>query len=210
MTATSQSYLGRPRASRSSAGLFVPWTLTGTIAATQKIKTPGKIHSENHRSRRYPKAASAGRSRSRVDGNANVDVYPISASSKATSIPMKFTRPVSESGSVRWRPSSPGGPRVSRSPRPTARRMLKGGPRVSGVMISNHTSIGTFFKRMIDQYNKLRKRNAFLEQYKQYDNILGEFDEARPRATCDALQAEYKTCESANYISYGSPNGEQS
>lgn len=38
------------------------------------------------------------------------------------------------------------------------------------------------FKRMIDQYDRLRKRNAFLEQYKKEDifaNGLEEFDDAR-------------------------------
>ncbi|KAJ7461848.1 gamma tubulin [Mycena galericulata] len=80
------------------------------------------------------------------------------------------------------------------------------GPRVSGVMLANHTSIGTFFKRMIEQYDQLRKRNAFMEQYKQYDNVLDEFDSAR--GTCDELQTEYKACESRDYISYGTPNEE--
>ncbi|KAJ7035530.1 gamma tubulin [Mycena alexandri] len=69
---------------------------------------------------------------------------------------------------------------------PTCRSpYVQGGPRVSGVMLANHTGI--------DQYDRLRKRNAFLEQYKQYDNVLEEFDNAR--ATCDDLQAEYKACE---------------
>ncbi|KAJ7087355.1 gamma tubulin [Mycena belliarum] len=81
---------------------------------------------------------------------------------------------------------------------------LQVGPRVSGVMLANHTSIGPFFKRMIEQYDKLRKRNAFMEQYKQYDNVSDEFDSAR--ATCDELQTEYKACESPDYISYGAPD----
>lgn len=32
---------------------------------------------------------------------------------------------------------------------------------------------------MIDQFDKLRKRNAFIEQYKIFDNVLEEFDNAR-------------------------------
>jgi hypothetical protein len=38
------------------------------------------------------------------------------------------------------------------------------------------------FKRMLDQYDRLRKRNAFLEQYKKEDmfaNGLEEFDDSR-------------------------------
>ncbi|GMK58099.1 hypothetical protein CspeluHIS016_0501310 [Cutaneotrichosporon spelunceum] len=54
--------------------------------------------------------------------------------------------------------------------------------RVSGIMMANHTSMASLFKRMLDQYDRLRKRNAFLEQYKKEDmfsNGLEEFDDSR-------------------------------
>ena len=74
--------------------------------------------------------------------------------------------------------------------------------RVSGLMLANHTSIASvcsylfqsfancilmllvsqLFKRMLDQFDRLRKRNAFLEQYKKekmFENGLEEFDDAR-------------------------------
>lgn len=38
------------------------------------------------------------------------------------------------------------------------------------------------FKRTVQQYDRLRKRNAFLEQYKKesaFENGLEEFDQAR-------------------------------
>lgn len=38
------------------------------------------------------------------------------------------------------------------------------------------------FKRMLDQYDRLRKRNAFLEQYKKekmFENGFEEFDDSR-------------------------------
>jgi tubulin gamma len=39
---------------------------------------------------------------------------------------------------------------------------------------------GQFFKRLLDQYDRLRKRSAFLEQYKKEKNFeLSEFDDAR-------------------------------
>ncbi|KAF8275211.1 gamma tubulin [Lactarius quietus] len=82
--------------------------------------------------------------------------------------------------------------------------------RVSGLMLANHTSIASLFKRMLDQFDRLRKRNAFLEQYKKermFENGLEEFDDAR--ATADELLKEYKACESPDYISYGSNDGEQ-
>lgn len=59
------------------------------------------------------------------------------------------------------------------------------------------------FKRMIDQFDRLKRRNAFLEQYKKekmFENGLEEFDDAR--ATAEELLKEYKACESADYITY--------
>ncbi|KAG2752231.1 gamma tubulin [Suillus brevipes Sb2] len=82
--------------------------------------------------------------------------------------------------------------------------------RVSGLMLANHTSIASLFKRMLDQFDRLRKRNAFLEQYKKekmFENGLEEFDDAR--ATAEELLKEYKACESADYITYGAPDAEQ-
>jgi len=82
--------------------------------------------------------------------------------------------------------------------------------RVSGLMLANHTSIASLFKRMIDQFDRLRRRNAFMEQYKKekiFENSLAEFDDAR--ATAEELLKEYKACESVDYISYGSPENHQ-
>ncbi len=78
---------------------------------------------------------------------------------------------------------------------------------------------------MLDQFDRLKKRNAFLEQYKKervFENGLEEFDDARYgsylalhlttvnyyvaiRATADELLKEYKACESPDYISYVRP-----
>ena len=66
-------------------------------------------------------------------------------------------------------------------------------------MLANHTSIASvrtptflpysqalkpiqLFKRMLDQFDRLKRRNAFLEQYKKeklFENGLEEFDDAR-------------------------------
>jgi tubulin gamma len=73
--------------------------------------------------------------------------------------------------------------------------------RVSGLMLANHTSISTLFKRIVLQYDRLRKRNAFLEQYKReapFADGLGEFDEARSVVT--DLIAEYEAAEDADYL----------
>lgn len=54
--------------------------------------------------------------------------------------------------------------------------------RVSGLMLANHTSIYTLFARALNQYDKLRKRNAFLDNYRSesmFENGLDEFDSSR-------------------------------
>ncbi|BEI82232.1 hypothetical protein CcaverHIS002_0301000 [Cutaneotrichosporon cavernicola] len=76
--------------------------------------------------------------------------------------------------------------------------------RVSGIMMANHTSMASLFKRMLDQYDRLRKRNAFLEQYKKEDmfsNGLEEFDDSR-RVVAEMAE-EYRAMESESYITYG-------
>ncbi|EEQ34213.1 gamma-tubulin [Microsporum canis] len=76
--------------------------------------------------------------------------------------------------------------------------------RVSGLMLANHTSVATLFKRIVSQYDRLRKRNAFLEQYKKetpFADGLGEFDEAR-EVVMD-LVAEYEAAEKPDYLGGG-------
>ncbi|NWR81641.1 TBG1 protein, partial [Centropus unirufus] len=41
--------------------------------------------------------------------------------------------------------------------------------RVSGLMMANHTNISSLFERTCRQYDKLRKREAFLEQFRKED-----------------------------------------
>jgi tubulin gamma len=74
--------------------------------------------------------------------------------------------------------------------------------RVSGLMLANHTGIATLFKRIVFQYDRLRKRNAFLEQYKReapFADGLGEFDESR-EAVLRCIQ-EYDAAEQEDYLS---------
>ncbi|PAV23743.1 gamma tubulin [Pyrrhoderma noxium] len=105
---------------------------------------------------------------------------------------------------IPWGPASIQVALTRKSPYVTANH------RVSGLMLANHTSIASLFKRMLDQYDRLRKRNAFLDQYKKepiFQNDLSEFDESR--ATVDELLREYKACESPDYISYGTTMDEE-
>lgn len=76
-------------------------------------------------------------------------------------------------------------------------------------MLANHTGIATLFKRIVFQYDRLRKRNAFLEQYKREDTFrdgLGQFDEAREVVT--DLIREYEEAEGKDYLSGGQGEGE--
>jgi tubulin gamma len=68
-------------------------------------------------------------------------------------------------------------------------------------MLANHTGIATLFRRIVGQYDRLRKRNAFLEQYKRealFSDGLGEFDEAR--ATVMECVQEYEDAEREDYL----------
>lgn len=76
--------------------------------------------------------------------------------------------------------------------------------KVSGLMIANHSSIAQLFGHTVSQYDKLRKRNAFLEQYRRepvFENGLEEFDSAR-EVVVDLIE-EYKAAERLDYITYG-------
>ncbi|KAI8802648.1 Tubulin/FtsZ, GTPase domain-containing protein [Cladochytrium replicatum] len=80
---------------------------------------------------------------------------------------------------------------------------IQAGHKVSGLMLANHTSISTMFKRTCDQFDRLRKRNAFLEQYKRetiFADGLEEFDISRE--VVQDLINEYEAAESENYLDY--------
>jgi len=71
-------------------------------------------------------------------------------------------------------------------------------------MLANHTGIATLFKRIVFQYDHMRKRNAFLQQYQQQEPFkdgLGEFDTAR-EVVMDLI-GEYQDAEKESYLSAG-------
>ncbi|XP_047137242.1 tubulin gamma-1 chain isoform X1 [Hydra vulgaris] len=76
--------------------------------------------------------------------------------------------------------------------------------RVSGLMLANHTSISSVFEKNCRLYDKLRKRGAFLEQYKKVDMFkenLDELDDARN--VVQQLIDEYHAATKADYITWG-------
>lgn len=81
--------------------------------------------------------------------------------------------------------------------------------RVSGLMLANHTSICSLFERALTQYDKLKKRGAFLDQFKREDMFkddLSELDESRNVVDC--LVQEYEAATKSNYLQWSASRGE--
>jgi tubulin gamma len=75
--------------------------------------------------------------------------------------------------------------------------------KVSGFMLANHTSMAELFDRLLGQYDKIRRRNAFLDNYRRepmFKDNLDEFDSARETVQC--LVDEYRACERKDYVDY--------
>ena len=71
-------------------------------------------------------------------------------------------------------------------------------------MLANHTGIATLFKRIVRDYDRLRKRNAFVDAYKKeapFRDGLGEFDTAR-EVVMDLI-GEYEDAEREDYLTGG-------
>lgn len=76
--------------------------------------------------------------------------------------------------------------------------------RVSGLMLANHTSISLLFARSARQFDKLRKREAFLEQFKKEDMFKDNLDEMdNSREVVQQLVEEYQAAATPDYLSWG-------
>ncbi|XP_071454624.1 tubulin gamma-2 chain [Hetaerina americana] len=76
--------------------------------------------------------------------------------------------------------------------------------RVSGLMLANHTNISSLFERALQQFDKLRKREAFLEQFRKenvFEDSLDELDDSRD--VVQELVDEYQAATRADYLSWG-------
>jgi tubulin gamma len=73
--------------------------------------------------------------------------------------------------------------------------------KVSGLMLANHTGISTLFERCVKQFDKLRSRNAFLDNYRQepmFADSMDEFDDSRESVV--ELADEYRAAEQDDYL----------
>ena len=64
--------------------------------------------------------------------------------------------------------------------------------------------MSTLFERSLSQFDKIKKRNAFLDNYRKepmFAENLDEFDSARE--VVQNLVDEYKACERPDYASFG-------
>lgn len=50
---------------------------------------------------------------------------------------------------------------------------------ITGLSLVNSTGVAALLRKICDQYDKLKKKNAFTEMYRKYLNGLEEFDESR-------------------------------
>jgi tubulin gamma len=88
---------------------------------------------------------------------------------------------------------------------------IKSSHRVSGLMLANHTSVRHLFARTLSQFDKLLKRSAFVDSYKEFpmfhraapggtgvEMCLDEFNDARE--VVQGVADEYAACESSDYI----------
>jgi len=76
--------------------------------------------------------------------------------------------------------------------------------RVSGLMLANHTNISALFERTLQQYDKLRKREAFLDQFRKeamFSESLEELDNSRE--VVQQLVDEYKAATTPEYLEWG-------
>lgn len=81
--------------------------------------------------------------------------------------------------------------------------------KVSGLMMANHTGIRTVFNTILDQYKTFRKKDAFLQQYKEsriFEDNLDEFDNSAE--VVRELIDEYSAAEKSNYLSHGQDDSE--
>ena len=75
--------------------------------------------------------------------------------------------------------------------------------RVSGLMLANHTSISRLFNGTSSQYEKLRKRGAFLDGFRReeiFAHNLDEMDDSHQ--VVKELTEEYEAAATKDYLSW--------
>ncbi|XP_011197515.1 tubulin gamma-1 chain-like [Bactrocera neohumeralis] len=82
--------------------------------------------------------------------------------------------------------------------------------KVSGLMMANHTGITSLFNRALAQYDKLRKRGAFLDQFRREDMFKDDLSELdHSKLVLDCLSQEYEAATRPNYLQWSPSNVQQ-
>lgn len=76
--------------------------------------------------------------------------------------------------------------------------------RVSGLMLANHTSISSLFQRCLRDYDKMRRVNAYIEQFRKEDMFAESLDEMDDsRHVVQNLVDEYVAATKPEYLTWG-------
>lgn len=76
--------------------------------------------------------------------------------------------------------------------------------RVSGLMLANHTSISSLFQRALRDYDKMRRVNAYIEQFRKEDMFAENLDEMDDsRDVVQNLVDEYVAATKPEYLTWG-------
>ena len=76
--------------------------------------------------------------------------------------------------------------------------------KVSGLLMANHTCIHQLFAKTLVAYDRIRKKNAFIDNYRRepmFSDNLDEFDDSRDVVA--SLRDEYLCAETPEYINWG-------
>lgn len=72
-------------------------------------------------------------------------------------------------------------------------------------MLANHTGMASVLRRIVNLYDRIRKRNAYLHEYTAaMDGMKEQFDTAR-ESVMSVIQ-EYEAAEKETYLTAGTPN----
>ena len=70
--------------------------------------------------------------------------------------------------------------------------------RVNGLMIANHSSIAALMQQCVNDFDRLKKKKAFIQNYASLPGGEEEFDDCREIVT--SLIDEYKATEQPDYV----------
>eukprot|EP01063_Lacrimia_lanifica_P014039 TRINITY_DN20680_c0_g1_i1.p2 TRINITY_DN20680_c0_g1~~TRINITY_DN20680_c0_g1_i1.p2 ORF type:complete len:458 (+),score=167.38 TRINITY_DN20680_c0_g1_i1:70-1443(+) len=103
-----------------------------------------------------------------------------------------------QSRDLRFIPWGPAGCQVALSRKSP---YIESAHRVSGLMLTNHTSISNLFKRIHGQYKTMFKKQVYLENYKKFDPFKENLDEFRDsEEVVESLIKDYESAATEGFL----------